>query len=202
MKKSKISPQKISRVLKEFDNGKTAVEISREYGISTAAFYKWRERYSGMNGKELKRLKELEEENRRLKQMYATLSLDHEWPRRSSKKSSKALPYIIIAKELAHYGISRACRVLNMSKSVYYYKPLPKDDGPIEEALREKAEDHSEEGFWMVYDRLRKEGKPWNHKRVYRVYKNLGLSLRRKVKKRLPAKIKEPLEVPDILNHT
>ncbi|WP_029033401.1 transposase, partial [Salinimicrobium terrae] len=75
MKKSKFSPQQISKILKEFDNGKTAAEISREYGVSTAAFYKWRERFSGMNGKELKRLKELEEENRRLKQMYATLSL-------------------------------------------------------------------------------------------------------------------------------
>lgn len=44
MKKSKFSPQQISKILKEFDNGKTAAEISREYGISTAAFYKWRER--------------------------------------------------------------------------------------------------------------------------------------------------------------
>ena len=57
MKKSKFSPQQIAKILKEFDNGKSAVEISREYGVSTAAFYKWRERYSGMNGKELKRLK-------------------------------------------------------------------------------------------------------------------------------------------------
>ena len=78
MKKSKFSPEQIARILKEFDNGKTAAQISREYGISQAAFYKWRERYGGMNGKELKRLKELEEENRRLKQMYASLALDHQ----------------------------------------------------------------------------------------------------------------------------
>ena len=78
MKKSRYSPQQIAKILKEFDNAKTAAEISREYGISTAAFYKWRERYGGMNGKELKRLKDLEEENRRLKQMYANLSLDHQ----------------------------------------------------------------------------------------------------------------------------
>lgn len=78
MKRSKFSPAQIAKILKEFDNGKTAVEISREYGVSTAAFYKWRERYAGMNGKELKRLKELEEENRKLKAMYATLALDHE----------------------------------------------------------------------------------------------------------------------------
>jgi putative transposase len=89
-----------------------------------------------------------------------------------------------------------------MSKSVYYYTSLPKDDTDIEQALREKAEEFSEEGFWMAYDRLRNEGKPWNHKRMHRVYVSLGLPLRRKVKKRLPARVKEPLEVPNELNHT
>ena len=89
-----------------------------------------------------------------------------------------------------------------MSKSVYYYSPLPKDDGEIEKALREKAREHPEEGFWMAYHRLRAEGRPWNHKRVHRVYRALGLPLRRKAKKRLPARVKEPLEVPAEADHT
>jgi len=89
-----------------------------------------------------------------------------------------------------------------MSKSVYYYKPLPKGDTEIEQALQQKAVAHSEEGFRKAYNRLREEGKLWNHKRVHRVYKALGLPLRRKTKKRLPSRVKEPLEVHEELNHT
>lgn len=78
MRKSKFSPEQISKILKEFERGKSVSEISREYGVSLSSFYKWRSKYAGMNSKELKRLKELEAENRRLKQMYATLALDHQ----------------------------------------------------------------------------------------------------------------------------
>jgi putative transposase len=78
-----------------------------------------------------------------------------------------------------------------MSKSVYYYKHLEKDDSEIEQALQLKAKERPDEVFWKAYERIRNEGKPWNHKRMYRVYVALGLPLRRKVKKRLPARIKE-----------
>ena len=63
-------------------------------------------------------------------------------------------------------------------------------------------ESHPQEGFWLSYHRLRNQGNPWNHKRVYRVYKSMGLSLRRKMKKRLPTRIKKPLAVPDKFNDT
>ncbi len=78
MKKSKFSPSQIASILKEFDNGKKVEEITREHGVSRAAFYKWRERYGGMSASELKRIKELEEENAKLKRMYANLALDLE----------------------------------------------------------------------------------------------------------------------------
>ena len=78
MRKSKFSPTQIAKILKEFDNGKSVDQIGREHGVSSAAFYKWRSKFAGMNPKELKRLKDLEDENRRLKQMYATLALDHQ----------------------------------------------------------------------------------------------------------------------------
>jgi len=76
MRKSKFSHTQIASILKEFDQGKSAEEIHREYGVSKATFYKWRERYGGMEASELKRIKELEEENARLKRMYANLAME------------------------------------------------------------------------------------------------------------------------------
>ena len=76
MKKSKFSATQVAAILKEFDNGKTAEEITREHGVSKASLYKWRQRYGGMEATELKRIKELEEENTRLKRMYANLAME------------------------------------------------------------------------------------------------------------------------------
>lgn len=100
MKRKTFTPQQIAKILKEFEEGKSAAEISREHGVSQAAFYKWRQRYNGMDATELKRLKDLEEENRRLKAMYAELALDLKSAKEMdpmlthvcrSEKSSKAL---------------------------------------------------------------------------------------------------------------
>lgn len=76
MKKSQFSPTQIASILKEFDNGKTAEQITRDHGVSKASLYKWRQRYGGMEASELKRIKELEEENTRLKRMYANLAME------------------------------------------------------------------------------------------------------------------------------
>jgi putative transposase len=77
MKRSKYTENQIIKILKENQEGRSAKDICREYGISDATFYTWRKKYGGMEASQLKKMKELEEENRRLKQMYADLSLDH-----------------------------------------------------------------------------------------------------------------------------
>lgn len=62
MKKTRFTESQIIKVIKEHENGRNAQELCRELGITTAAFYKWRQRYGGLEIKELKRMKELEEE--------------------------------------------------------------------------------------------------------------------------------------------
>ena len=71
MKKSKFSDSQIMDALKRVEAGLPVPELCREVGISTATFYKWRAKYGGMDTSLMKRMKELEDENRRLKKMYA-----------------------------------------------------------------------------------------------------------------------------------
>jgi putative transposase len=66
------------RAVKQFESGVSADTISRELGISRMTLYKWKSKYSGMDVSQVKHLKELEEENRKLKQMYANLALDNQ----------------------------------------------------------------------------------------------------------------------------
>jgi putative transposase len=77
MKQSRFTENQIVNILNESEAGLPLEELIRKHGISKGTFYKWKAKYSGMDAGSLKRLKELEEENRRLKQMYADLSLEH-----------------------------------------------------------------------------------------------------------------------------
>jgi putative transposase len=78
MKRNKFSEGQILAILKEQEGGLKVADICRKHGISDATFFNWKNRYGGMTLSELKRVKELEEENSRLKRMYANLSLEHE----------------------------------------------------------------------------------------------------------------------------
>jgi putative transposase len=77
MKKSIISETQIVKVIKEYEGGRELGDLCRELGIHKSTFYNWRKKYSGMDSQDLTRLKALEEENRKLKHMYADLALDH-----------------------------------------------------------------------------------------------------------------------------
>ena len=78
MKQSRFSEQQIAFVLRQAEEGTPVAEVCRKAGISEASFYNWRKKYGGLMPSEMKRLKQLEEENQRLKKLVADLSLDKE----------------------------------------------------------------------------------------------------------------------------
>ena len=96
------------------------------------------------------------------------------------------------------HGIStrQALQLFSIQPSVYYYKPKPNDDVVVREQLASLAQLHNRWGFWMMHHYLRRLNFIWNHKKVYRIYTEMGLNLRRKHKKRLPARVMEPLLWP------
>ncbi len=77
MKKSRFTETQIVAALKEYEAGKSVADICRELGVNKQTFYNWSKKYGGMESQDLKRLRELEEENRKLKQMYAELAMDN-----------------------------------------------------------------------------------------------------------------------------
>ena len=77
MKKSRFSEEKIIAVLKQWEAGVKPTELTRKHGVSEATLYNWKARYGGLDVSQLRKLKELEDENGRLKRMYAELSLAH-----------------------------------------------------------------------------------------------------------------------------
>lgn len=77
MKKSKHTEREMVTAIQKLESGVVADQVAREYGISRATLYNWKSKYSGMEVNQISRLKELEEENRRQKQMYADLALDN-----------------------------------------------------------------------------------------------------------------------------
>jgi len=77
MKKTRFTEHQVIAILKQQETGMKVADICREHGISDATFFNWKAKYGGMDASHLKRLKELEEENSRLKKMYAELSLIH-----------------------------------------------------------------------------------------------------------------------------
>ncbi|HPI86326.1 MAG TPA: transposase, partial [Bacteroidales bacterium] len=77
MKKTRFTETKIVAILKKQEAGMKTVDLCREYGISEATFYNWKAKYGGLEVREVKRLRELEQENSKLKKMYAEISMEN-----------------------------------------------------------------------------------------------------------------------------
>ncbi|XUA18776.1 IS3 family transposase [Citrobacter sp. OP27] len=206
MRKARFTEHQIITVLKSVETGRTVKDVCREAGISEASYYNWKAKYGGMEASDIKKMKDLEDENRRLKQMFADLSLEC----RALKDVIEKKPLKpAIKRELVGYLTSQfmmstrqACRTLSLSRTVYFYQPDTRRDEPVIHALTELAERYPRYGFKKLFQLLRRQGNTWNHKRVHRIYCLLKLNFRRRGKQRLPVRNPAPLATPEALNQS
>ena len=89
MRKARVTEHQIIAVIKSVEAGRTVKDICRESGISEATYYNWKSRYGGMEASDIKKIKDLEDENRRLKKMFADLSLENRALKEVIEKSFK-----------------------------------------------------------------------------------------------------------------
>ena len=183
MKTSKFTDEQVAMALRQAEAGTPVGEICRKLGVSEQTFYRWRKRFGALGVSELRELRQLRDENRKLKGLVADLT----WTRRSctrrSEKNGKGRRPLR-PRALGAGGIPvserRACRAVGVQRSVVRYRSRRPSQQPLRARLRELASVRLRAGYQQLHVLLRREGWRVNHKRVYRLYTEEGLALRRR----------------------
>ena len=189
MKKSRFSEEQIIGILKQHEAGVKTADVCREHGVSAATFYGWKQKYGGMDVSEAQRLKAMEDENRRLKLLVAELSLHGEALKAVIRKKRLELAGLRgdVAFVSSEFRLSErtACKLLGVERSSYRYEPRPDRNADLRGELVKLARQKPRYGYRRLHALLGRRGHEVNAKRVYRLYVEEGLTVRRKRRKRL-----------------
>ncbi|MEE3877301.1 IS3 family transposase [Vibrio sp. YYF0003] len=205
--KKRFNEQQIIAILKEAEAGIPARELCRKHGISDATFYTWRKKYAGLDVSEARRLKALEDENARLKKLLAETLLDAEALKialspkvLTVEDKRKAVKVIQKSTQLSE---SRACLLVGIQRASLRYQPQAnREDDKLQARIKELALERRRFGYRRIHRLLRREGFDVNHKRVYRLYCELGLTVSKRRRRKSQCVEREPLLLPSVPNHT
>ncbi|WP_404947955.1 IS3 family transposase [Rubrivivax sp. JA1026] len=203
MRKSKFSEEQIIGFLKQAEAGMAVAEICRRGGFSDATFYKWRSKFGGMEASDAKRLRELEEENAKLKKLLAEAHLDMHALKSvlgvkplAPRAKREAIGRLVQEHQLSE---RRACRLVGLSRDSYRHPPEA-DAATRELAARIVEIAHVRRRFGRIHDLLRPEFPGVNHKRVWRLYAAANLAVRKRKKVRRPPAERVPLQAARSVN--
>ncbi|EPA0453159.1 IS3 family transposase [Vibrio fluvialis] len=205
--KKRFNEQQIIAILKEAEAGIPARELCRKHGISDATFYTWRKKYAGLDVSEARRLKALEDENARLKKLLAETLLDAEALKIALSQKlltvedkRKAVKVIQKNTQLSE---RRACLLVCIQRASLRYQPQAnREDDKLQARIKELALERRRFGYRRIHRLLRREGFDVNHKRVYRLYCELGLTVSKRRRRKSQCVEREPLLLPSVPNHT
>ena len=183
MTRIRHTEEQIIAVLKDAQAGVIVSDLCRKHGISDATFYKWRTKYAGLEVGDVKKLRQLEDENRRLKQMVAEQALKAITAKTLVRPKAKRTPATLL---VVRFGLSqrRVCRLVALDRNTLRYQRWRSDDQGLRARIREIAETTRYYGCPRIYVRLRREGWRVNHRKVERIYREEVLLLRRRARKK------------------
>ena len=143
MKKTKFTEAQIAFILKQAEDGVVVAEVCRKAGTSDATFYNWRKKYVGLMPSEMRRLRQLEEENAKLKRIVADLSLDKAMLQDVLQKSCEACAQAPACRRAAigvKVSTRRACPTLKIDRALYVYKSRRGEQADLKARIKEIAE--------------------------------------------------------------
>ncbi|MCA8350042.1 IS3 family transposase [Burkholderia cepacia] len=188
MKRKRFSIEQIVAVLKQAELGMPVADVIRQVGISEQTFYRWKKQYAGMQSDQVRELKQLQEENARLKKLVAERSLDKAILQDVAfkKVARPALRRDVVDYVVSHYGLTmrRACRLVKQPRSVQYYRSIKDPRSELRSRMREIAHTRVRYGYRRVHVLFRREGWQLGRNQAYRLYCEEQLQLRSKLPKR------------------
>ncbi|MCU7374210.1 IS3 family transposase [Paucibacter sp. O1-1] len=205
MKKSRFTEEQIIGFLKQAEAGMPVKELCRQGGFSDATFYKWRAKYGGMQATDAKRLRELESENAKLKRLLAEAHLDIHALKDvfGVKPLAPQVRRAAAAKMIAQHHLSerRACRLVGLSRDSYRNPPVVDEaTQQLSAKIVEIAQVRRRFGYRRIHDLLRPQFPGVNHKRIYRLYSQAQLAVRKRKKIRRAASERVPLTAATRVN--
>ncbi|MCE0507339.1 IS3 family transposase [Roseivivax sp. GX 12232] len=204
MKRSKFSEEQIIAILREQEAGVKTADVCRRHGISSATFYSWKSRYGGMEVSDVKRLKALEDENAKLKRLYADAMLDNTalkdlLGRKLVTPAAKRLAIACLV-ECHEMSERRACHLIGADRSMIRYCARRPDDDLLRERMRELAGERRRFGYRRLHVLLRQEGLVENRKKTERIYREERLSVKRRRGRKKATGTRAPILVEAVPN--
>ncbi|MGH9705732.1 MAG: IS3 family transposase [Candidatus Acidiferrales bacterium] len=188
MRRKRFSVEQIVGVLKQVEVGVAVVEVCRQTGITEQTFYRWKKQYAGLETDHVRQLKQLQEENARLKRLVAELSLDKTMLQdvlaKKNVKPSRRRPVVEYLGGVYRVSQRRACQVARIPVSTFRYQSTQEPRTALRLRIREIAQARIRYGYRKIRVLLKREGWKVGKKLVYRLYCEEGLALRHKPRRR------------------